>query len=132
MAADRPQATSFRDIRAWQTAMQLAVDIYHLTGDLPPSEKPGLATNLQKAATAIPTWIASGHKTGSRAGFRAACLEASDAGTELETLLIITGQLYPNVPSNDLLDQLDEVQQLLEALIERLSGPTKSAPRKTI
>jgi four helix bundle protein len=123
--------TSFRDIRAWQTAMQLAVDIYHLTGDLPATEKPGLSTSLQKAATAIPSWIASGHKTGSRSGFRSSCLEAVDAATELETLLIITGQLYPNIPSNDLLDQLDEVQQMLEALIKRLSQ-TKPAPRKTV
>jgi four helix bundle protein len=124
-------STSFRDIRAWQTAMQLAVDIYHLTGDLPPSEKPGLSTSLQKAATAIPSWIASGHKTRSRTGFRNSCLEAMDAATELETLLIITGQLYPNVPSNDLLDQLDEVQQMLDALIKRLTQ-AKPAPRKTV
>lgn len=123
--------SSFRDIRAWQYAMQLAVDIYRLTADLPPTEKPGLSTNLQQAATAIPSIIATGHKTGSRAGMIDACHQAVDAASEVESLLIIAGQLYPNVPSNDLLDQLEEVQQMLEALVKRLKG-AKPAPRKTV
>lgn len=124
--------TSFRDIRAWQNAMQLAVDIHHLTGDLPPTERPGLCTNLQRASSAIPTLIASGHKTGSRTAFRAACLEAIDACTELETFLIITGQIYPNIPSNDLLDQLDEVQQMLGVLVKRLGQSAKPGARKVV
>lgn len=123
--------TSFRDIRAWQHAMQLAVDIYHLTGDLPPTEKPGLSTNMQQAAVAIPTMIAAGHKTGSRAGMLRGCTDAVDAASELESLLIVAGQLYPNVPSNDLLDQLDDVQQMLLALIKKLTQ-SKPAPRKTV
>jgi four helix bundle protein len=123
--------SSFRDIRAWQYAMQLAVDIYRLTGDLPPTEKPGLSTNLQQAATAIPSIIATGHKSGTRSGMLNACHQAVDAASEVESLLIITGQLYPNVPSNDLLDQLEEVQQMLTVLIKRLAQ-TKPAPRKTV
>lgn len=127
-----PTVTSFRDIRAWQYAMQLAVDIYHLTGDLPPTEKPGLSTNMQQAAVAIPTFIAAGHKTGSRAGLLRGCNDALDAVSEVESLLIITGQLYPNVPSNDLIDQLDDVQQAIITLIKKLSPTKPAAPRKTV
>jgi four helix bundle protein len=127
--------TTFRDLRAWQTAMQLAVDIYHLAGNLPPTERPGLSTNMQQTATAIPTLIATGHKTRSRTGMLSFSQKALGSCYELETLLEITGQLYPNVPSNDLLDQLDEVQQLLVAIVEKL-GQTphqaKPAPRKTV
>lgn len=124
-------STSFRDLRAWQNAMQLAVDIYHLAGNLPPTERPGLSTNLQHAAAAIPTQIAAGHKTRSKNGMISGCRAALHHCTELETLLAITGQLYPNVPSNDLIDQLDEVQDMLMMAIQRLSqGQPK--PHKTV
>jgi four helix bundle protein len=102
--------------------MQLTVDIYQLAGSLPPSERPGLSTDLQHAAAAIPTLIATGHKTRTRSGMANACQRALQNAAELETLLILVGNLFPNVPSNDLLDQLDEVQQMLQALIQRLSG----------
>lgn len=130
MATDRPRPTSFRDIRVWQNAMQLTVDIFQLAGTLPQIERPGLATSLQRAATIIPTAIATGHKSGSRTGMLRGCQEAMAAASELETLLIIVGQTYPNVPSNDLLDQLDEVQQMLIAVVRRLS--TKTGPSKAI
>lgn len=124
-------STSFRDLRIWQYAMQLAVDIYHLSGDLPPNERPGLSTNLQQTAARIPTLLATGHKSGSRTVMINSCREALEAAAELETLLIIAGQLYPSVPSNDLVDQLDEVQQMLRALFKRLAA-AKSGPRKTV
>jgi four helix bundle protein len=123
-------ATSFRDIRVWQNAMQLAVDIYQLAGSLPPTERPGLSTDLQQSAATIPTLIATGHKTRSRAGLSTACQRALSEAARLETLLILVGNLYPNVPSNDLLDQLDEVQQMLQALISRLES--KPGPKTAI
>lgn len=127
-------ATSFKDLKVWQNAMQLTVDIYHLSGSLPATERPGLSTQLQQAAIALPTRIAAGHKTGSRSGMLHACEAAIAAGTELETLLLITGQLYPNVPSNDLLDGLEEIQGMLSAVIKRLStaGPRPMSTAKTL
>lgn len=127
------QATSYRDLRVWQNAMQLSVDIYHLAKSLPPNERPGLSTQLQQAAAAIPTLIATGHKTGTRVGLRNACERAITACTELEMLLIITGQTYPSIPSNDLLDQLDEVSQMLLSAVHKLAqGTTAAKPRRTV
>lgn len=123
--------TSFRDLRIWQNAMQLAVDIYQLAGSLPPGEKPGLATDMQSRAVSIPSLIATGHKSGSRSGMTQACQEALVSTAELETLLIILGQLYPNVPSNDMLDQLDDVQQMLIAVIKRLQQ-SSNKPKKSL
>lgn len=123
--------TSFRDIRVWQHAMQLTVDVYQMAASLPPAEKPGLATDLQQASARIPTLIATGHKTGSRSGMVQACREALRGAGELETYLIIVGQLYPNAPTNDLIDQLEEVQQLLGVLTKRLTQ-TKPQARKSV
>ena len=122
--------TSFRDIKVWQYAMQLAVDVYQMASALPPAEKPGLATDLQQTVVRIPTLIATGHKAGTRSGMVQACRESVRFTAELETLLIIVGQLYPNAPSNDLIDQLDEVQQMLTTLIKRLSQSAQ--PKKAL
>lgn len=120
--------TSFRDIRAWQYAMQLAVDIYSLAGNLPPTERPGLSTDLQKTAARIPTLLAAGHKTKSRSAMAESCRQALAVGNELETLLMITGQLYPSVPSNDLVDQLDETLQHIAQLAQRLGTQSVAKP----
>lgn len=128
--------TSFRDLRVWQHAMQLAVDTYHLAGNLPPNERPGLATNLQDAAAFIPTLIAQGHKSRSKATMLSSCRIALDRCTYLETYLVITGQLYPNIPSNDLIDQLEEVQEMLSVAVKKLAEGDKAVrtagPRKTV
>lgn len=130
-------STSFRDLRVWQHAMQLAVDSYHLASTLPPTERPGLATNLQDSSAALPTLIARGHKSRSKTTMLSSCRQALETCTYLETYLIITGQLYPNIPSNDLIDQLEEVQEMLTAAIAKLTGgpgasASRTAARKTV
>lgn len=129
--------TSFRDLRVWQHAMQLAVDTYHLASTLPPTERPGLSNNLQDSSAAIPTLIARGHKSRSKAAMLANCRQALEVCTNLETYLTITGQLYPSIPSNDLIDQLEEVQEQLAVVVAKLgqgqTGPTgHGGPRKTV
>jgi len=60
---------SFRDLIAWQKAMQLVDRIYDLTETFPSREWFGLAYQLRKSAVSIPSNIAEGHrlKTGSYA-----------------------------------------------------------------
>lgn len=52
---------SFRDLRVWQSGMQLVVAVYELTRKLPKSETYGLSSQMQRAAVAIPSNIAEGH-----------------------------------------------------------------------
>ena len=52
---------SFRDLRVWQSGMDLVVDVYELTRGLPKSEYYGLASQLQRAAVSVPANIAEGH-----------------------------------------------------------------------
>lgn len=119
--------SSFRDLRVWQTAIQLATDVYQLSGDLPASDHSDLAGNLQRVVVTIPTLIANGHKSGSRSVLRAQCEQAIYKADELETLLVICGELHPAVPSNDILDTLDDVRQSLATVISRLTPSKKPA-----
>jgi four helix bundle protein len=53
---------SFRDLIAWQKAMELADVIYDVTENFPARERFGLAYQMRKAAVSIPSNIAEGHR----------------------------------------------------------------------
>jgi len=56
------QITSFRDLVAWQKAMDLADLAYTLTARFPAEERFGLSYQMRKAAVSIPSNIAEGHR----------------------------------------------------------------------
>src|ERR1700691_5822003 len=59
--------TSFRDLKAWQKAMDLSVEIYELTRGFPREEIFGLASQLRRSAVSIPSNIAEGQgRSGTR------------------------------------------------------------------
>src|SRR5438105_1346456 len=53
---------SFRDLIAWQKAMDLADRVYELTESFPKREWFGLAQQLRKSAVSIPSNIAEGSR----------------------------------------------------------------------
>jgi four helix bundle protein len=53
---------SFRDLIAWQKAMDLADMVYDLTEHFPAREHYGLAYQLRKSAVSIPSNIAEGSR----------------------------------------------------------------------
>jgi len=59
-------SSSFRDLKVWQQAIDLALEIYQGTTDFPKQEVCGLAQQMRRAAVSIPSNIAEG-----RAGIQA-------------------------------------------------------------
>jgi four helix bundle protein len=57
-----PKIESFRDLIAWQKAMDLADMVYDLTEHFPPRELFGLASQMRKPAVSIPSNIAEGSR----------------------------------------------------------------------
>lgn len=114
-----PTITSFKDMPIWQRSMRLVAEIYQLTAQLPATERLGISTSLQQAALLLPVLLASGSKSG-RSGFRTACLTARQSAAEVETLLLITQQLYPAVPVDDLLVETVDIQAALTTMAKRL------------
>jgi four helix bundle protein len=55
----------FRDLDAWQAAMDLAVAAHQLAARLPPVHRFELGAQMRKAAISIPSNIAEGHAYGS-------------------------------------------------------------------
>jgi four helix bundle protein len=51
---------TFRDLVAWQKAMDLVAAIYRCTRSFPDEERFGLVSQLRRAAVSIPSNIAEG------------------------------------------------------------------------
>jgi len=54
-------AASFRDLRVWQEAYGLTIELYKATKDFPNDEAYGLTTQLRRAAVSVMANIAEGH-----------------------------------------------------------------------
>lgn len=52
---------SYRDLVAWQKAMQLARAVYQATREFPREELYGLVSQMRRAAVSVPSNIAEGH-----------------------------------------------------------------------
>ncbi len=51
---------SFTDLRAWQLAHRLTLDVYLCTNRFPPEEKFGLVNQVRRSAVSVPSNIAEG------------------------------------------------------------------------
>jgi four helix bundle protein len=61
---------SFRDLVAWNKAMELVTEVYRMTHDLLKEELYGLASQIRRAAVSIPSNIAEGKGRLSKGEFR--------------------------------------------------------------
>lgn len=108
----------FRDLTAWQRAMDLAEAIYAQTAGFPNHETFGLRSQLRRAAISLPSNIAEGQGRRFRREFRRFVTIASGSLSELETQLLLAERLKylsPEVTGN-LIDRCAEVGRLLNGL----------------
>ncbi len=74
-----------RNLRVWQAAPELADAVYAATATFPATERYGLASQMQRAATSVPTNIAEGAARGSNAEFLYFLHTARGSLAELDT-----------------------------------------------
>lgn len=78
-------SSSFRDLRVWQEAVNLAVETYQGTAVFPKQEVYGLSQQMRRAAVSIPSNIAEGKGRCSDRDFRRFLFQARGSLMELET-----------------------------------------------
>ena len=89
---------SYRDLVAWQMAMDLVDEIYRTVLAFPKYETYALSLQMRKAAMSTPCNIAEGHGRFSLRDFRHFLREARASGLELETeITIASRQRYIDV-----------------------------------
>jgi four helix bundle protein len=110
---------SFRDIIAWQKAMNLSVAIYRITESFPDSEKFGLVSQLRRASVSIPSNIAEGHALRGIGNFTRCLRIALGSLNEVQTQLELAQRvkLIDKKSFDDTDQQTQEVCKILTALI---------------
>lgn len=101
--------------------MDLVELVYEITKSLPPVERFGLSSQLQRAAVSIPSNIAEGSKRSTRADFRQFCKIALGSAAEVETQLLIIDRLYPTIAISEALSLVLETQKMLTSLQKNLA-----------
>jgi four helix bundle protein len=110
---------SYRQLIAWQKSMDFVMDVYTVTKAFPRDELYGLATQLRRAAVAVPTNIADGQARFSPNEFFYFLGRARGALVEVETQLLIAQNLnyFSAEQGQQLLDRAAEVGKILNGLI---------------
>jgi len=112
----------YRDLIAWQKAMDLADGVLDLADLLQRPQTFGLVDQMRRAAVSIPSNIAEGHGRRSRGDFIRFLSIANGSLRELETHLLLTQRrkLAPSGGLEALLAVADEGGRLLTGLHRRL------------
>jgi len=112
----------FKDLIAWQKAMDLVEQIYRLTEAFPARENYGLSNQLRRAAVSVASNIAEGQARYSRKDFRHFLRLAKGSLAEIETQVLIALRLgYINRDACDrCLSHIKELGRILAGLISSL------------
>jgi len=86
-------AQNYRDLIAWQKAMDLVEYVYGATAAFPPDERFGLTSQVRRAVVSVPSNIAEGQGRRSRSEFIHFLSVAHGSLRETETQLLIAIRL---------------------------------------
>ena len=114
----------FRNLKVWEKAHALALEVYARTKDFPGEERYALTRQIRRCATSIPTNIAEGCGRGSDAELARFLQIARGSASELEYTLLLARDLglLKDAAHEALAPPLSEVQRMLAALIKKLTA----------
>lgn len=113
----------YRQLKVWQKAIDLVVDIYNLTAEFPKEEKYGLISQMRRSAVSVPSNIAEGAGRNSDKEFCHFLSNAQGSNCELETQMHVSERL--NLINKELCQQvcakITEVQKMNYSLQQKLN-----------
>ena len=114
---------NLKELKIWNKAIDLAVDVYKTTSTFPTDERFGLISQSRRAAVSIPSNIAEGAGRNSDKEFSHFLGIANGSSYELQTQLVISNKLalLDDNLLEGLLKQIDELQKMNYAFQQRLN-----------
>lgn len=112
---------SYRDLVAWQQAMDLAVAVYELTRQWPREELYGLTSQTRRAAMSVPANIAEGYGRDNLGSYLQFLRIAQGSLKELETHLLLANRVGIESETSKILVQSETVGRVLGGLIRKLA-----------
>lgn len=111
---------SYKDLLVWQKGLEIVVEIYKITNELPESEKFGLTSQLRRAAVSVSSNIAEGWGRGTQKQYANFLKIARGSLLEIETQLIISEKLNYIKYEQHIFTLIDEESKMLNSLIKKV------------
>ena len=115
---------SYRELFAWQKAMDFTTEVYRVTRRFPKEELYGVTSQLRRAAISVPSNIAEGQGRQTTGEFRQFLGHARGSLLETETQILLSERLeyLDHETTENLLKQAAEVGRILNGLMNSLKG----------
>src|SRR5881409_3851077 len=91
----------FRQLKVWEKAHLLVLAVYSSTAQFPREETYGLASQIRRAATSIPSNIAEGCGREGEAELARFCIIARGSATELDSFSLEISNCFSPTTSNN-------------------------------
>lgn len=113
---------NFRELQVWQKGIDIVVEVYRITEQLPREERFGLISQLNRAAVSVPSNIAEGCGRGTDPAFIQFLEYAIGSVFEIDTQLEVVERLklIPPGELNTLKSMIDEEGKMINGLISSL------------
>ena len=113
---------NFKELKVWQKAIDLTVEIYKATAFMPTDERFGLTSQMKRCSVSIASNIAEGSGRGSTPQFKQFLNISQGSAFELETQIIISNRLglLNDELAENLIDKTTEIQKMIYSLERKL------------
>lgn len=113
---------SYRQLIAWQKAMDFVAEVYRVTRGFPKEEMYGMTSQLRRAAVSIPSNIAEGQGRQTTGEFRQFLGHARGSLLETETQILLSERLeyLDHKTTEMLIGHAAELGRVLNGLIRSL------------
>jgi four helix bundle protein len=111
---------NFKKLKIWQKGMEIVEETYKITRQLPKTEVYALASQMNRCSVSIPSNIAEGASRRFERDQARFIQFSMGSSFELETQLILSSRLYPEIYVEGLLVLLEEEQKMLAGYFSKL------------
>jgi four helix bundle protein len=114
----------FRELKVWEKAHRLTLQVYRITKNFPSDERFGLTVQLRRAAASVPTNIAEGCGRDSERELARFMSIAAGSASEVEYHLLLACDLnyIQDETYKELNQQVNEVKRMLNSFIQKLTA----------
>lgn len=114
----------FRNLKVWEKAHALTLDVYRNTRGFPVDERYGLTSQLRRSSASVPANLAEGCARGGDIDFARFVNIAAGSASETDYHLLLARDLNYFTPQKyePLFEQVSEVKRMLNAFERKLRG----------
>ncbi len=115
---------NYKELNVWKKSIDLATEVYRITGDLPKAEMYGLVSQARRSAVSICSNIAEGAGRNTNGEFNQFLGIATGSSFELETQMIIARNLeFINQNEFEISEnKITEVQKMLHGFKKHIKS----------